>query len=88
MTPAGNDPVVMVSGGGGLTVIVSAWVAETPVASTTLKVTGLLPGPVGVPEIVTEFVVLDPMVIPAGSVPEEMLHVNGLVPPLALIVAE
>jgi hypothetical protein len=58
------------------------------VASTTLKVTGLLPGPVGIPEMVTELAVLDPSVIPAGSVPEDRVQVNGLLPPLALIVPE
>ena len=73
---------------GGATMSVSAWLADIPVASTTLTVTVLLPGPVGVPEMVTELVVLDPSVRPAGKVPAERLHVKGLLPPLALMVAE
>ena len=48
----------------------------------------MLPGPVGIPEMVTELAVLDPSVIPAGSVPEDRVQVKGLLPPLALIVAE
>lgn len=78
----------MVSVGGGLTVMVSDWLDDAPVASTTLIVTKLLPGPVGVPEIVTELVVLDANVSPSGRVPAETLHLKGLLPPFMLIVAE
>jgi hypothetical protein len=65
----GKEVVVMVNAGGGFTVMASALLAETPVASTTWKVndTGPLLAPVGSP-------VIAPVPLlklnPTGSVPE------------------
>jgi hypothetical protein len=42
---------------------------------------------VGVPVIVTEFVVLAPRDSPAGSAPLDTVHVNGGTPPDATTVA-
>lgn len=57
--------------------MVKVWLANIFAASVTLMVTVLLP-PVGVP-------VMTPVLVfklkPAGSVPEVMAHVYGLVPP-------
>jgi hypothetical protein len=74
----------MVNAGGGFTVIVIAWLADSPAASVSSNVTELLPaGPVGVPLIVPPLLKLSP----AGSVPEVMVHLYGLVPPDSLKVA-
>lgn len=43
---------------------------------------------VGVPEIVTELVVLEPSDRPDGRVPDATTQVNGLVPPAEVSVAE
>ncbi len=67
-----------------MTVIVNCCELVLPTASVTLIVTVALP-PVGVPLMVTELVVLDPIDKPGGSVPVT-LQVNGAVPPLALMV--
>jgi hypothetical protein len=87
--PLTSDDVVTVNAAGGFTVTVNCWLDVNGglAESFTFTVNVPLP-PVGVPEIVTELLVLDPMVIPAGRVPEDMLHANGLLPPLMLIVAE
>ncbi len=55
--------------------------------STTLTVNVDVPCAVGVPEITTEFVVLEPSVSPLGSAPEATDHVNGAAPPDAATVA-
>ncbi len=73
-----RDVVVMVNGGGGFTVTVTAWLAEFPAASLTWKVTELLPAPVGVPATTP---VLPLRLNPAGRDPESIVHLNGLVPP-------
>lgn len=65
-----------------MTVIV--WVADTPAASATLKVTEPLLAPIAVPLIVP---VLLFKLNPAGSDPEVMLHVYALVPPVSFKVA-
>jgi hypothetical protein len=79
--------VVMVNGGGAFTVTATAWLADIFPAleeSVTLKVTELLPaGPVGVPVIAP---VLALKLNPAGSVPDVMAYVYGLVPPDSLNV--
>jgi hypothetical protein len=65
-------------------VMITVWLADTFAASVTWKVTEMLPkGPVGMP-------VSAPVLLfklnPAGSVPEVMVHVYGLVPPDTLNV--
>jgi hypothetical protein len=87
MTPADSEAVVMVNGGGAFTVRVSAWVAVFPAASAILIVMFATVWPVGVPATVTELELLALNDRPAGSVPEVRLQVNGLVPPVALMVA-
>ena len=67
--------------------IVNCWLDVTPAASFTMIVNVPLP-PVGIPETVTELLVLDPNESPAGRMPAETLHVNGLLPPFILIEAE
>lgn len=62
--------------------IVKAWLAVDLLASVTMIVKGLDPLPVGRPEITAGLPVLVVSVRPAGRLPEEMLQVNGLVPPL------
>ena len=69
-----------------VTVIDNDCVAAVPVASVTFTVNVEVPALVGVPEIVTELVVLEPNDNPAGSVPEEIDQVKGEVP-FALTVA-
>jgi hypothetical protein len=73
ITPAASEEVVIVSGAAAFTVIVSCWLEVALAASLTVTVKVPLP-PVGVPEIVTELLVLAPIVIPGGRLPEEMLH--------------
>ena len=63
-----------------VTVIDSDCVATSPVESVTFMVNVEVPVLVGVPEMVTELVVLEPNDIPAGNVPEEIDQVKGLVP--------
>jgi hypothetical protein len=53
-----------------------------------MTVNVLLPDPVGSPAIATELPVLPCSESPAGSEPEEMLQVKGVLPPVALMVAE
>jgi hypothetical protein len=76
--PPGKDVVVIVSGGGGATVIEIARLAELPAASVTSKVTELLLAPVGVPLMTPE-----PLfkLNPAGNVPDVTVHLYGLAPP-------
>jgi len=73
----GNEAVAIVKGGGGFTVIVMAWLAVTPVASATWKVTLALPAPVGIPLMAPPLL----RVRPKGRVPEVIVHLNGEVPP-------
>lgn len=63
-----------------VTVIDSDCVAAAPVESVTFMVKVDVPTVVGVPEIVTELVVLEPNDSPAGSVPEETDQVKGELP--------
>ncbi len=63
-----------------VTVIDSDCVAAEPVESVTFMVNVEVPVLVGVPEMVTELVVLEPNDIPAGNVPEEIDQVKGPVP--------
>ncbi|HWF39021.1 MAG TPA: hypothetical protein VG322_10910 [Candidatus Acidoferrales bacterium] len=69
-----------------VTVIDSDCVAAEPVESVTFTVNVEVPALVGVPEMVTELVVLEPKDSPAGSVPAEMDQVKGELP-FALTVA-
>lgn len=73
--------------GGDCTVIETGPLEVAPDASFTMMVIVLLAGPVGVPRIGTELVRLSPIVNPVGSVPEVIVQVNGLLPPLALMFA-
>lgn len=87
--PLTREAVVTANACGGFTVTVSCWLEVIAGLAESFTFTVNVPfPPVGVPEIVTELLVLDPIVMPAGSVPEDMLHANGLLPPLMLIVAE
>ena len=72
---------MIVKAGGGFTVKVIAWLEELPAVSVTLKVSDALPAPVAVPAITPLVGFKDS---PAGSVPEVMVHWNGLVPPETL----
>lgn len=69
-----------------VTVIDSDCVAAAAVASVTFTVNVEVPVLVGVPEMVTELVVLEPNDSPAGSVPDDIDQVKGEVP-FALTVA-
>ena len=62
-------------------------VAEAPAASVTLIVKVDAPWVVGVPEIVTESVVLAPRDNPPGSAPDATDHMNGAAPPEASTAA-
>jgi hypothetical protein len=74
----------MVNAGGAFTVMATAWPADIFTASVIWNVTELLPaGPVGVPVMAP---VLLFRVNPAGSDPEVMENVYGLVPPDSLSV--
>ena len=84
IVPPGKVVVVMDNGAAALTVMVIARLKDKPAASVTSHVTELLLAPVGVPVIAP---VLLPRLSPAGSVPEVMVHLNGLVPPFTLRVA-
>ena len=71
-----------------LTLIVNVCeVAEAPVESVTLIVKVNVPCADGVPEIVTEFVVLAQRDKPPGSAPDATVQVKGATPPDAVIVA-
>ena len=82
---AGRVVVVMLNGGGALTVMVIAWGAEDvlPPAeeSVTSKVAELLPIVVGVPLMTP---VAMTMLNPGGSAPPVMFQLYGLVPPDSL----
>lgn len=56
-----------------------------PRLSVTVTTNEAVPADVGVPEIVP---VDEPIVRPAGRAPDEMVHDNGLVPPLDARVCE
>ena len=56
--PAGSDPVATDSGGGLLTVMLSAWVTLVPAVSVTWTVKLDVPKSVGVPVISAEVLVL------------------------------
>jgi hypothetical protein len=62
-------------------------VATAPVESVTLMVKVEFTSAPGVPEIVTEFVVLLPRDRPVVSDPAEIDHVKGATPPVAATVA-
>jgi hypothetical protein len=64
--------------------MLSALVAAALAASLTCTVNEAVPAAVGVPEIAPA----EESVKPAGSVPDDRLHVYGVVPPLAWAVAE
>jgi hypothetical protein len=84
VVPAGKEAVVMVNAGGAFTVMATALLAEIFAASVIWNVTELLPaGPVGTPVMAP---VLLFRVKPAGSDPEFMVNVYGLVPPDSLSV--
>ena len=78
--------MVTVSGAGGFTKIVNALLELVKVESATVIVNVLVPDPVGSPAIVTELPEPPCSESPAGSAPEETLHVKGLLPPLTLTV--
>lgn len=80
--PAGSGEVVVIAR--LVTVIENDCVAEAFVESVTSTVNVEVPVLVGVPEMVTELLVLEPKDSPAGNVPEEMDQVNGE-DPFALI---
>ena len=84
IVPPGKVVVVMDNGAAAFTVMVIARLKDKPAASVTSNVTELLLAPVGVPVIAP---VLLPRLSPAGSVPEVMVHLNGVVPPDTLRVA-
>jgi hypothetical protein len=67
--------------------MVSACVAVAPFESVTMIVKLESTWAVGVPEIVTERVVLLPSESPAVSEPDPMDHIKGATPPVALTVA-
>jgi len=66
------------------TTMLSDLVAVALAASLTCSVNEAVPAAVGVPEIAPA----EESVKPAGSVPDERLHVYGVVPPLACTEAE
>lgn len=86
-TPPGRVVVVTARGNGAPIAIVNACVAEVPFESFTMMVKVELTCAVGVPEIVTERVVLLPSESPAVSEPDAMDHIRGGTPPVALTVA-
>ena len=61
--------------------------AEAAVESVTWTVKVEDPSAVGVPEIATELVLLEPRDNPAGSEPDVIDHVNGGTPPDSFTVA-
>jgi hypothetical protein len=71
----------------GVIVILRLAVAESLAASVTWIVKLDAPSVVGVPEIVTELLVLEPSERPVGRLPVVRLHEKGPLPPLALITA-
>ena len=79
--------VVTAKGNGAPMAIVNACVAEAPFESFTMMVKVELTCAVGVPEIVTERVVLLPSESPAVSEPDAMDHIKGWTPPVAFTVA-
>ena len=81
--PPGKVVVVIVGAGVAVTVKLRALVAVIKLASLTCTVKLLVPLPVGVPEITP----LGDSVNPAGNVPERMLQLYGVVPPVAASVA-
>ena len=87
MTPARKVLVTRCTGG-AFTRKDKVWLAEVCVASVTCRVAEGLLTRVGVPEIVTELLVLELSDKPAGRLPEVSAQVNGLVPPAAVMVAE
>src|SRR5690348_9034790 len=82
MLPALRFEVVITSGAGS-TAIENGAVVDTPAASLTFTVKLLVPGAVGVPEIVAPS-----RVKPRGKLPLAIDHVYGAVPPLAEIFCE
>lgn len=84
--PFGSEVVATLSGNGGPIVIVRGCVPEAPVESVILIVKFEFVCAPGVPDIVTEFVLLAPRDRPVVSDPE-MDHVKGATPPVALTVA-
>jgi hypothetical protein len=86
-TPPGRVVVVTARGNGAPMAIVNTCVAEVPFESVTMMVKLELTCAVGVPEIVTERVVLLPSESPAVSEPDAMDHIKGGVPPVAFAVA-
>jgi hypothetical protein len=83
--PAGSDPVATDSGGGLLTVILSAWVTTVPAASVTCTVKLEVPKSVGVPVISAEELVLVVKKLkPAGRLPEINAQVKFAGAPAAL----
>ena len=69
--PLGSElgVIVMFTGADAFTVMLSAWAAESDVASVILTVKLLVPDVVGVPEIVPEAAA---SASPLGNVPEEI----------------
>jgi len=82
--PPGNE-VVAIDGATGVavTATLSDFVAVIELASVTRTVNVLVPIPVGVPEIAP---VLGASANPAGSAPDTMDQVYGVVPPVAASV--
>ena len=76
--------VATLSGSGAPMAMLSACVPAAPLESVIWMVKLNVPCAVGVPEMVTEFVVLAPSESPGGSEPAEMDHANGPTPPAAL----
>jgi hypothetical protein len=84
----GKIMVVTASGSGAPIAMVSGCVAVAPVESVILIVKFEFVWAVGVPEMLTERVVLEPKDKPGVRDPAEIDHENGAVPPDALTVAE
>lgn len=79
-----NDVVVTDSAAAALTVMLSDLTAVELLASATCTVKFDVPAAVGVPLMTPA----EERVRPAGSVPADVVHVNGVVPPVAVSVCE
>jgi hypothetical protein len=83
--PPGSDEVEMVGSAGATIEMLSAFVPVLFFESLTCTVNEEFPPTVGVPEITPDAAV---RLKPAGSTPAVMLHVYGVVPPVAASVVE
>lgn len=83
--PAGNETLVTVKDGGGLTVMVKVLLIGVPALSVAWIVKSELPAEVGVPLMITDAVSLFDKLKPVGRLPEISVHVNGPVAPSVVI---